>query len=318
MPQKILITEFMDDIAVAQLAAGFDVDYDPGLVDQPGELLARVAAVDALIVRNRTQVRDGLLAAASNLKVVGRLGVGLDNIDLQGCQARGIQLIPASGANAQAVAEYVLATAMLLRRGAYASSGEVAVGQWPRQALSQGREIHGACLGLIGFGSIGRLTARLATALGLQVMAHDPYLAANDPVWGNSGVQPVELPRLLAQADIISLHLPLTPASRYLLDEGALARIKRGAVLINTARGGIIDETALAAALQSGQLAAAALDVFEQEPLPAGSPLAAAPNLLLTPHIAGVTQESNRRVSALIADAVSRALREKGESDGGH
>jgi (S)-sulfolactate dehydrogenase len=318
MPQKILITEFMDDIAVAQLAAGFDVDYDPGLVDQPGELLARVAAVDALIVRNRTQVRDGLLAAASNLKVVGRLGVGLDNIDLQGCQARGIQLIPASGANAQAVAEYVLATAMLLRRGAYASSGEVAVGQWPRQALSQGREIHGACLGLIGFGSIGRLTARLATALGLQVMAHDPYLAANDPVWGNSGVQPVELPRLLAQADIISLHLPLTPAIRYLLDEGALARIKRGAVLINTARGGIIDETALAAALQSGQLAAAALDVFEQEPLPAGSPLAAAPNLLLTPHIAGVTQESNRRVSALIADAVSRALREKGESDGGH
>ncbi|MBV8648477.1 NAD(P)-dependent oxidoreductase, partial [Paludibacterium sp.] len=221
-------------------------------------------------------------------------------------------------ANAQAVAEYVLATAMLLRRGALGVSRDTAAGNWPRQALAQGREIRGARLGLIGFGSIGQLTARLARALGMEVRATDPALDAGDPVWRGHGVDPIGLDALLAQSDVVSLHLPLTVQTRQLIGRAQLSRLKPGAVLINTSRGGIVDEAALAAALKCGTLGGAALDVFEQEPLPAGTVLSGVPNLLLTPHIAGVTRESNVRVSDVIAQAVAAALRNQGERHGLH
>ena len=159
---RVLISEFMDPRAVAQLAAAHEVLYDPALVDDAPRLLAEAARADAIIVRNRTQVRGELLAALTRCKVVGRLGVGLDNIDVPACEARGMKVIPATGANALSVAEYVIATAMLLLRGAYRSSAEVAAGQWPRNALSNGREIGGKTLGLVGFGSIGQLTASWA------------------------------------------------------------------------------------------------------------------------------------------------------------
>jgi len=164
---KIVITEFMDERAVDQLRAKHEVDYDPALVDDPARLAERATSADALIVRNRTQVRDQLLAALARCKVVGRLGVGLDNIDVAGCEARGLRVIPATGANALSVAEYVVTSAMLLLRGAYASTAAVVQGRWPRAALSSGREVAGKTLGLIGFGSIGRLTAQLAKGLGL-------------------------------------------------------------------------------------------------------------------------------------------------------
>ena len=159
---KILISEFMDEAAVAMLQAGFETTYDPTLVDRRDELVARVKDVDALIVRNRTQVNGEILASAPNLKVVGRLGVGLDNIDVAACKARTVEVFPATGANALAVAEYVIATAMMLLRGVYVSSAAVASGQWPRGALSNGREMSGKTLGIVGYGDIGRLTARLA------------------------------------------------------------------------------------------------------------------------------------------------------------
>ena len=152
---RVVISEFMDEAAVAALAARFDVRYDESLVDRPAELAAALADADALIVRNRTKVDAALLAAAPGLRVVGRLGVGLDNIDLTTCKARGITVLPAIGANARAVAEYVIATAMLLLRGAYGATANVAAGRWPRAALSNGRELAGATLGLIGFGGIG-------------------------------------------------------------------------------------------------------------------------------------------------------------------
>ena len=155
---RVVITEFMDEAPVASLAARFDVTYDATLVDRPAELWRTLADADAVIVRNKTQVNAALLAAASRLKVVGRLGVGLDNIDLPACKARGIEVIPASGANALAVAEYVIGAAMLLLRGAYASTAAVSEGKWPRAALSNGREIAGKTLGVVGFGGIGRLT----------------------------------------------------------------------------------------------------------------------------------------------------------------
>ncbi|MBU6513294.1 MAG: hydroxyacid dehydrogenase [Betaproteobacteria bacterium] len=306
---SIVISEFMDAQAVEDLRAQFDVRYDPGLVDDAPALREALAGAQALIVRNRTQVRGELLEHAPGLRVVGRLGVGLDNIDMDLCARRGIRVIPALGANAQAVAEYVIATAMLLLRGAYASSAQVADGAWPRPALSEGREIAGKTLGLLGFGDIGRRTARLGQAVGMQVLAYDPVVPADAPVWSETGVQRRELDALLQECDVLSLHVPLTEATRGLLDAPRLARMREGAVLINTARGGVVDEAALADALRAGRLGGAALDVFGHEPLPAGSVLAGVPRLLLTPHIAGLTRESNLRVSSLIAERVGAFLR---------
>jgi len=305
---KIVISEFMDETAVASLARQFDVRYDAKLVDRRDDLLAGLVNADALIVRNRTQVNAALLSRAPKLRVVGRLGVGLDNIDVAGCEARGIDVIPATGANALAVAEYVVCTVMMLLRGAYQSSAEVAAGKWPRSALGEGRETAGKTLGVVGFGGIGRRVAKLAQGLGMKVLATDPAIAADAPVWRESGVAYRGLDDLLVESDAVTLHVPLAPETQHLLSAGRMARMKRGAVLINTARGGVIDEAALADALAGGHLAGAALDVFEAEPLPAGSPLAGAPNLVLTPHIAGVTRESNARVSTLIAAKVAQAL----------
>ena len=305
---KIVITEFMDEEAVAELRRSFDVVYDPVLVDRPTDLLAQAINAQALIVRNRTQVSAELLSHLPALRVVGRLGVGLDNIDLNATQARNITVIPATGANALAVAEYVITSALILLRGAFSSSAQVAQGLWPRAALSSGLEISTKQLGLIGFGSIGQLTAKLAQALGVSVVAYDPNIPSDSPVWVESNVQPVAFESLLANSDIISLHVPLDKATHHLISEKEFFLIKSTAVLINTARGGIVDENALAEALTSGRLAGAALDVFEQEPLPANSALAGVPNLLLTPHIAGVSRESNQRVSHLIATKVAEAL----------
>jgi len=306
---KVVISEFMDEAVVDSLRADFDVVYEPALVDRRDALLSALAVADALIVRNRTRVDNEVLAAGPALTVVGRLGVGLDNIDVTACRERRVEVIPATGANAGAVAEYVLGTAMTLLRGAYTRSAETANGAWPRAALSNGREIAGKTLGLVGFGGIGQLTARLAQAMGMRVIAHDPMLAADAPVWRDAGVQPSSLDDLLAQSDVVSLHVPLSDRTRRLIDAAALAKMKPDAVLINSARGGVVDETALAQVLRSGRLAGAALDVFEQEPLAAANVFAGLPNMILTPHIAGVTLESNVRVSSLIAERVAAHLR---------
>jgi (S)-sulfolactate dehydrogenase len=307
--ERVVISEFMDAPAVELLRGRFDVDYRPALVDDAAVLAQAVREADAWIVRNRTQVRGEALDGARRLRVVGRLGVGLDNIDVGACAARGIQVIPATGANAESVAEYVIATSMLLLRGAaYLSTAAVSAGRWPRQMLSQGRELAGKTLGLVGFGSIGRVVGRRAAALGVRVIAYDPLLDRESVHWREVPAEPRDLEPLLAECDVVSLHLPLTEATRLLLDARRIALMRPGAILVNTARGGIVDEVALAAALQSGRLGGAAIDVFEQEPLPAGSPLAAAPGVLLTPHIAGVTLESNERVSVLIARRVTEFL----------
>ena len=301
---RIVITEFMDDRAVAGLRARHDVLYDAKLVDDAPRLLREAAGCDALIVRNRTRVDREVLAAAPRLRAVGRLGVGLDNIDVAACEAAGVAVYPATGANSLAVAEYVVATSMVLLRGAYLSSNEVAAGQWPRARMSQGRETAGKTLGLVGFGGIGRMTAKLAQALGMRVLAYDPMLPPDAPAWSEAGVGRRELDALFGEVDVLSLHVPLTESTRGLVDAARLARMKPDAILVNTARGGVVDETALAAALRSGKLGGAALDVFDDEPLRAGSPLAGAPNLILTPHIGGVTRESNERVSSLIAERI--------------
>jgi (S)-sulfolactate dehydrogenase len=303
----IVITEFMDEAVIAQALAGRAVRYDPGLVDRPDELMAALADARALVVRNRTQVRGALLAAAPRLKVVGRLGVGLDNIDVAACAARGIAVCPANGANDASVAEYVVTAALLLLRGAFLASERVAAGEWPRMALI-GREVASRRLGLVGYGAIARETARRARALGMHIAAFDPHLPANDPAW--AGAERLELGALLATSDVVSLHVPLTEETRNMLDAAAIAAMKPRAVLVNAARGGVVDEQAVVAALRAGHLGGAALDVFEQEPVDAaqGGRFRDVPNLILTPHIAGVTEESNVRVSQVTAEAVLRHL----------
>ncbi len=305
---QIVISEFMDQRACAQLQERHDVVYDPALVDDMPRLRQLARTADALIVRNRTQVRGELLAALTRCKVIGRLGVGLDNIDVPACEAKGMAVIPATGANALSVAEYVITAAMMLLRGAFASSADVATGKWPRNALSHGRETAGKTLGIIGFGSIGRTTARLAQGLGMDVIAFDAMLDADTPVFQQTGVKFVGLQELILQADVITLHVPLVDATRGLFDARCIASMKPGAVLINTSRGHIVDLSAVAASLRAKHLGGAAIDVFDNEPLAASAELQDCPNLLLTPHISGVSAESNERVSFLIAEKVLEAL----------
>jgi (S)-sulfolactate dehydrogenase len=303
----IVISEFMDESAIESTFKDHDVLYGPALVEHPEQLRASLADCRALIVRNRTQVRGALLEAAPRLKVIGRLGVGLDNIDTAACAARGIAVRPATGANDLAVAEYVMTATLLLLRRAWFASDRVAQGLWPRMDLI-GRELAGKRLGLVGLGAIARLTAAKAASLGMAIAAFDPYLTDDHPAWRD--VERLPLEALLASCDVVSLHTPLTEQTRRMIDAVALSRMKRGSILINAARGGIVDEAALAAALAAGQLGGAALDVFETEPLSAsaGRLFQNLPNLILTPHIAGVTEESNVRVSAVTARAVLEVL----------
>lgn len=307
---EIVISEFMDPQAVAGLQKDFDVLYAPELGDAPDDLKAALGRARALIVRNRTQVRQDVLDAAPALKVIGRLGVGLDNIDLEACAARNIRVKPAKGANDLAVAEYTVAMVMVLLRGSYFASHTVSGGAWPRHACI-GRETSGKILGFIGYGGIARHAAGMARTLGLSVVVHDPYIASDDPALGDAPL--LGLKELLGKADAISLHVPLTDTTRNLLDTNAIRNMKDGAVLVNTARGGIIDEKALCDALKSGKLGGAALDVFAEEPVDAatGAKFTDIPNLVLTPHIAGVTVESNVRVSKLTADHVRAVLEAK-------
>ncbi|MFM8481138.1 MAG: hydroxyacid dehydrogenase [Gammaproteobacteria bacterium] len=302
MPE-IVITEFMDEAAIREILAGRDVLYDPKLVDRPNDLLAQLSDARALIVRNRTQVRGALLEAAPKLEVVGRLGVGLDNIDVDACKARGITVHPATGANDLSVAEYVITAALVLLRRAWTATPEVTAGKWPRMTTI-GREISGKTLGLIGLGNIARETATRARALGMQIVAFDPLLPADHAAWQLA--KPCSLKELLQTADVVSLHVPLLPSTKNMIGREQLASMRRGSILINAARGGVLDEDAVIDSLRSGHLGGAALDVFDTEPLDAarGARFTETSNLLLTPHIAGVTEESNVRVSELIARRV--------------
>ncbi|MDR3098305.1 MAG: hydroxyacid dehydrogenase [Paraburkholderia sp.] len=298
----------MDEAAVDSLRRHFEVHAQASLVDEHERLRSLLADADALIVRNRTQVTAALLDGAPRLSVVGRLGVGLDNIALGACRERGVQVFPATGANAFAVAEYVIATALMLLRGAYLSSSAVAQGQWPRTALSNGREAAGGTMAVIGFGGIGRRVAQLARGIGMQVVGHDPQIPADAPCWQETGARGMSFDDALRAADVVTVHVPLVESTRNLFGPAQLRMLKPHAVLINTSRGGVIDESALADALTQGRLGGAALDVFADEPLKAGSPLAGVPNLILTPHIAGLTVQSNERVSTLVAARVMDTL----------
>jgi len=304
----IVITEFIDLGPVQRLRANYDVLLDEDLWQKPDVLKEMVRDAKALIVRNRTQVTRDILASAPDLKAIGRLGVGLDNIDVIECERRGITVLPASGVNARSVAEYVLAaTLMLLRGPAYFGAARLASGEWPRAEMGQGREAQSRMMGVVGFGTIGRITAALAYAAGFETIAYDAQIEAGTSI---SGTRIVSFATLLETADVITLHCPLTDQTRNLIGAAELAAMKYGAILINAARGGVVDEVALAQSLRAGHLAGAAIDVFTAEPITQslGALFAGVPNVILTPHIAGITVESNARTSSVTVDNVQRAL----------
>lgn len=307
-PPDIVVSEFMDQAAVDSLSDEFDVHYDPALVDDRGRLLALIGDTRALIVRNRTLVDSDLLDSAPRLTVVGRLGVGLDNIDMAACSERSVVVKPATGANTAAVAEYVIAAIMVLIRGVFHAADRVLDGSWPRTDL-MGGEVAGRQLGLIGLGTIAREVAARARGLGMTVVAHDPLLPADDAVWDTVGR--ATLDEVLAQSHAVSIHVPLTEETRGLINHESISKMRPGSVLVNTARGGIIDEDAVASALRSGHLGGAAIDVFEVEPVTGetGSHFSQTPNLIVTPHIAGITQESDARVGKVTVENVRSILR---------
>jgi len=305
---QIVISEFIAPEALALLESRHSVLYDPSLCERPDNLAGALADARAIIVRNKTQVRGAVLDAAQRLEAIGRLGVGLDNIDVAVCEARGIKVLPARGANASAVAEYVVSAALILLRGAFGATPDLLAGAWPRERLI-GRQIEGKRLGLLGFGSIGQATADKARALGMEIAAYDPAIPHDAPCW-EAGARRMTFEELLAASDVLSLHLPLTEETRGLIGADALARMNPDAILVNTARGGIVEEAALAKALRERRLAGAALDVFAAEPLDTATAdlFASLDNLILTPHIAGVTNEANARVSDVTARNVLAAL----------
>jgi len=304
---EIVISEFITPDARTLLEAAHSVHYDPRLWERPNELVAALAGARAIIVRNKTQVRGSVLDGADRLEAVGRLGVGLDNIDVAACEARGIRVLPARGANASAVAEYVIGAALILLRGAFGATPRLTAGEWPREQLI-GRQVEGKRLGLLGFGSIGQATADKARGLGMEIAAHDPAVPPDATGWET--VCRTDFDELIASSDVLSLHLPLTDETRGLFGPQTIDRMKAGAILVNTARGGIVDEAALAAALREGRLAGAALDVFDTEPIDetTAASFAGLDNVILTPHIAGVTEESNALVSEVTARNVLAAL----------
>lgn len=304
----IVISEFMDKDIALEVLSDFDVQYEPTIVDDRGALLASLADARAIIVRNRTQVDAELLDHAPNLKVVGRLGVGLDNIDLEACKSRDVAVCPATGANDAAVAEYAITAALVLLRGAWNATDRMVAGEWPRTDL-MGREMSGKRLGLVGLGSIAQQVAARASALGMSISAFDPYLPADDPAW--TDVRAATLSDLAADCDVISLHVPLTDETRHLIGVEFISSMREEAILINAARGGVVDESAVIEALREGRLGGAALDVFESEPLSgeSGTAFAGISNVLLTPHIAGITEEANQRVSLVTAQNVLKHLR---------
>ncbi len=307
---EIVITEFLEPAAVEVLEKDFKVHWDRELWNKRSDLEKLVRDLPGLIVRNRTPVDKALLEMAPKLKVVGRLGVGLDNIDVAECERRGVEVCSARGANATSVSEYAIAMAMILLRGrAYLDTHRLVAGEWPREELGRGVDLAGKTLGIIGLGSIGSTSARKARALEMRVIASDPYLPDGNENWNVAAR--ASLDELLATSDVVTIHCPLGPETRGLIGAAQMQRMKKGAILVNSARGGIVDEAACAAALRSGHLGGAALDVFDYEPIraDAGKVFAGIPNVILTPHVSGVTIESNHRVSFMTVDSVARVLK---------
>jgi D-3-phosphoglycerate dehydrogenase len=302
---RVLIADGLDPSAVARIAAaGHEVVERKGLAGEA--LTAALEGCSALVVRSATQVTAAVLGGAPSLRLVVRAGTGLDNVDAAAAAALGVTVRNTPAANAVSVAELVIGALVAFERHVAPAAMDLRAGRWEKSRYASGRELAGRSLGLVGFGRIGREVARRARAFDMAVSACDPLIER----WpdGAEWVRRVGLDAVLEEADVVSLHVPLVEGTRHLIDAPRLARMKRDAVLVNAARGGVVDEVALAAALEQGVLRGAILDVFEREPAPPGHPLLAMPNVLALPHLGASTREAQRRAGEEAAAIVVEAL----------
>jgi len=299
---RILIAESLAPGAVKllQQQPGWEV-----IVSNPKEFTQHLSGADALIVRSAVTVDKAVMAAAPNLRVIGRAGVGVDNVDLPAATAAGILVMNTPGGNAVSVAEHALALMLSLARSIPNASASVKSGKWEKRKFL-GTELRAKTLGVIGLGSIGREVVKRAAAFEMNIIAHDPYVHSQTAK--DVGVALVDLPTLYAESDYITLHTALTPESFQLLSRDAFSKMKRGARIVNCARGELIDQAALVEALTSGQLSGAALDVFESEPPPPNDPILAIESLVATPHIGGSTEEAQETVGMRIAQQIVEYL----------
>jgi D-3-phosphoglycerate dehydrogenase len=299
---KILVADGLSPDGLALLGKAGEVVSNPKIT--PAELMAALPEYEALVVRSRTKVTAQVLEAGTALKVVGRAGVGVDNIDVAAAVARHIVVVNSPMAASVSVAEHTLGLMLALARQIAAADASLKQGKWEKSAF-MGGELSGKTLGLLGLGRIGALVANRAVAFGMTVMAYDPFL--NETQIRERNAEPASFDAVLKGADYLSLHLPLTRDTRGIVGARQFEMMKNGARVVCAARGGVIDEGALRAALDSGHLAGAALDVFEQEP-PAPGSLAAHPKVVATPHIAAQTAEAQARAGIAIAEEVSAVL----------
>jgi len=302
MHVKILVSDGLSADGLALLGQSGEVVSNPKIT--PAELLAALPEYDALVVRSRTKVTAAVLDAGTRLKVVGRAGVGVDNIDVAAAVARGVVVVNSPMAASVSVAEHTLGLMLSLARQIAAADASLKAGKWEKSAF-MGAELSGKTLGLLGLGRIGALVANRAVAFGMSVLAYDPYL--NESQIRERNAEPASFDAVLQGADYLSLHLPLTKETRGLIGPKQFEMMKAGARVVCAARGGVIDEAALRAALDSGHLAGAALDVFEQEP-PAPGSLAAHPKVVATPHVGAQTAEAQARAGIAIAEEVTAVL----------
>jgi D-3-phosphoglycerate dehydrogenase len=304
MTYHILIPDSVNPKAIDILtAAGLHVTA-PGQMKRE-ETLAAIAEADALIIRSATKADAALIAAASKLKVIARAGVGVDNVDLEAASAKGIAVMNTPAGNTIATAELAFGLMLALARHIPQAYDSMQAGKWDRKSF-MGTELRGKTLGIIGFGRIGRAIAKRAAAFEMTVIAYDPYVSAD--AGAAVGVEMVDLTGLYAQADYITLHSLVNDQTYHMVNAQSLAQMKRGVRLINAARGALIDEAALAEAIQSGQVAGAALDVYEEEPPPAGHPLIGLAGVIDTPHLGASTEEAQVAVAIEAAELVVNAL----------
>lgn len=294
---KVLICDHVD-VDSLSLGEGIQVEYSPEITHD--DLVKTVAGYDALIIRSRTKVDKAVLDAGTNLKLVARPGTGLDNVDVEYAKTKGVQVVNSPESLVEAVSEHVVLLMLALSRKLAAADASTKAGRWEKNALL-GRELRGKVLGIVGLGRIGRRIAEVARVLGMSVLIYDVITIPPDVVQG-LGVRVVSLDELFSSSDFITLHVPLTEESKHMVGEARIRQMKKGAFLVNTSRGGVVDEVALAAALADGRLGGAGLDVFEKEP-PAGAILSA-PNTILTPHIGGQTEEAQSNAITVIGEKV--------------
>jgi (S)-sulfolactate dehydrogenase len=304
MTARVLVSDDLSSEAVEIMRkAGLEVDVKVGL--KPEELEAIIGQYDGLAVRSASKVNAKVLEKATKLKVVGRAGVGVDNVDLDAATRRGIVVMNTPGGSSTTVAELALAHMLSLSRHVAAATASVKAGKWEKKKF-QGHELAGRTLGVVGIGNIGSVLVDRAVALKMRALAYDPFISADAA--RKLGVELVDLDTLWRQADVISLHVPLNDQTRNLVNADVLAKMKKGAILVNCARGGVVDEKALADALASGHLGGAAMDVFEKEPPPADHPLFKFENFACTPHIGASTEEAQSAVAIAIAEQLAAFL----------